>query len=386
MAQKINILFITDGIWYSYGAERHLYNLVRSLDKKRFSCLIVAFVIKGTFVEEFRRAGIQIIHMPIERIYSPAAFRKALAIRRIILEYHIDIVQTYHFMSDTFGVLVSRLSGIRHIISSRRDTGDKKTKRQLILNRFANRLIEQFITVCDEIGRRISVDEGVPDSKCTTIYNGIELSDYPIPERDRVNDERKRLHLNVQDFIVGMIANFRPEKNYDIFLRAVKEAKKAISDLKVIAVGDGPTLGECKEYCRKNGMNEYVLFPGMLKDVRNYISVLDVACLVPGSNEGFSNAILECMAMGKPMIVTDVGGNAEAVLRDVSGIVIPPRDDQKLSERIVYLHDNESVRLEMGRKSRKRVEQLFTIDNMVQKHQQLYEQIAWSHRILISNP
>lgn len=376
LGKKINILFITDGIWYSYGAERHLYNLTRCLDKNRFNCLILAFVIKGTFVEEFRKAGIRVIYLPIERIYSPTAFMKALTIRGIIKENQIDIVQTYHFKSDTYGVMVSKLSGVRHIISSRRDTGDKKTKRQLVLNRIVNPWIERFITVCDEIGRRISIDEQIPASKQTTIYNGIELSNYQVPKKNDIHNIKEQFHFKESDFIVGMIAGFRPEKNYDVFLRAARDAKESIKGLKVIAVGDGPEINSCKGYCRESNMSDYVVFPGMVNEVRDYIAVLDIACLVPGANEGFSNSILECMAMGKPMIVSEVGGNAEAVLRGINGIVIPPLNYKELSRSMVYLYNNETVRSEMGEKSRERVEQLFTIEKMVLKHQQLYEQIA----------
>jgi glycosyltransferase involved in cell wall biosynthesis len=378
MKKKINILFITDGIWYSYGAERHLYNLSKNLDKTKFNCLIIAFTIKGDFVEKFRKAGIKVIHVPIDRIYTPSAIMRAITIHRIIRDNRIDIVQTYHFMADTLGVMVSKLSGVKHIVSSRRDTGDKKTRRQLMLNRLVNRWIEKFIAVCDRVGQRLTIDEKVPPSKQITIYNGIKLSKYDMHDMSLLNSLRNRFGISDKDFVVGMIANFRPEKNYDVFLRAVKDAKKKIKSLKVFAVGEGPTIQSCKAYCEENDMIEYVYFPGMVTDVREYIAVLDIACLVPGANEGFSNAILECMAMGKPMIVSDVGGNSEAVPNGINGIVIPPLDHEELSKSITYLYENEKLRVEMGKKSRERVEQHFTLDKMVLRHEQLYEELVYS--------
>jgi len=375
MKDKINILFITDGIWYSYGAEKHLFYLTKHLNRKRFNCFILVFFLKGFFVEEFRKQGVEVFYIPINRIYTPDVLLKALKIRGIIKKNEIDIVQTYHFKSDTYGVLVSKLSGINHIISSRRDVGDKKRKRQLLVNRIMNRWIDKFITVCDAVGERITKDENISRSRQKTIYNGVELNKFEAPPRNVILTLRKKFGMGEKDFVVGMVANFRPEKSYDVFLRSVEIVKKSVQNLKVLAIGGGPTLESCKQYSKKNGMDDYITFTGRVDDVRDYIAVMDVACLVPGRNEGFSNAILEKMAMGKPLIVTDVGGNAEAVLDGVNGMVIAPFDHAKLAEAMIFLFKDTSKREEMGKKCRKRVEQFFTIKNMINNHETLYEEI-----------
>ncbi|MBI5055386.1 MAG: glycosyltransferase [Nitrospirae bacterium] len=373
--RKINILFIIDTLCGKGGTENHLYHLVRNLNRDRFKCFIVAFKLNRTFTDKITAAGIPVYYIPVERCYSPYAILQALKIGRIIKENHIDLVQTFHFVSDTYGTFFSRLFGVKHIISSRRDIGDTKKARHIFINRIVNKCIEKFITVCDAVGERISTDENIPAGKQKTIYNGVDLGKYKIADSELVATSRRKLGFSSDDFVVGTVAHFRPEKNYDVFFKAVENAQGSIEHLRAIAVGQGPQLGTFKNYCRDRGLTEKVVFTGPVKDVREYISVMDVACLVPGSNEGFSNAVLEKMAMGKPLIVTDMGGNAEAVKDGENGIVIPPLDPGKLTAAITYLYRNPSVRMDMGRKSRERAELLFSMEKMIMNHERFYRGI-----------
>jgi len=373
--KKINILYIIDTLCGEGGTENHLSYLARFINKEKFDCSIVSFTIWGSFADRIRASGIKVYHIPVARYYTPKVFPRCFELRKIIKDNMIDIVQTFHYKSDTFGVVTSRLSGVKHVISSRRDIGDTKNRIHIIINKFCNTLIEQFITVCDAVGDRLKADENVPESKQTRIYNGVDLNKYKLPDKDVTIRERRSLAIKEDDFVIGYVANFRPEKNHDVFFEALTKVKAEIHELKVVVVGDGPTEENCRRYCRDNGLDNIVLFIGRKNDVRKYIAVMDVACLVPGSNEGFSNSILEKMSMGKPMIVTDVGGNAESVIDGENGIVIPPLDSQKLADAIQYLYRNSSIRKEMGRKSRERVEKFFALDNMIKAHEEFYEKI-----------
>lgn len=373
LRKRINILFIIDVLsGLEGGTERHLYRLVKQMDKDLFSCSIATFDLEGEMKEKMRKKGIDIYHIPLGSIFSLNALRKAVVLRKIMREKKIDIVQTFHFKADTYGVLVSRLSGIKYIVSSRRDTGDTKKSTYILLNKIMDILINRFITVCNKVGERLTKDEGVPISKLLTIYNGIDFNRIAVPDNICTLGIRRKIGISEDDFVVGTVAYFRPEKSYDIFFKAMLLAKKSIKNLKVITVGRGETYDQCRNFCAENNMDDWVIFAGKVDNVSDYIAVMDVGCLVPGSNEGFSNAVLEKMAMGKPLIVTDVGGNAEAVIDGENGIVIPPLDFKCLSEAVIYLHNNPSLRIEMGRKSRERVEKYFSLEKMIKSHENLY--------------
>jgi glycosyltransferase involved in cell wall biosynthesis len=383
MEEKINILYFIDYLygWSGGGTETHLSNLTHLLDKKIFECLIVAFDTGDTpLTKKIKENGIEIIHLPVGRFYTPNALRQALRISRVIRKRKIDLVQTFHFKSDTYGVLTAKMSGVKKIVSSRRDLGDlegRKSKYHFWLKKLINRYVDGFIVVSDSVGRVVAKKEKVPVHKIKTIYNGVDIDKFAPPSGDEYTHARRELGIGEDDFVIGMVAVFRQEKNHDILFKANEKARQSINGLKLITVGGGHLMGHYKEYCRKSGLIGKVIFTGPTSDVKQYLAAFDVACLVSGS-EGFSNSILEKMAMGLPLIVTDVGGNAEAVRDGYNGIVIPPRDADALATALVKMHRDPEKRKQMGRKSRQRAEHEFRLGKMIKNYEQYYQVVIES--------
>ncbi len=94
--------------------------------------------------------------------------------------------------------------------------------------------------------------------------------------------------------------------------------------------------------------------------------------VLPSLSEGFSNTVIESMAAGKPVVVTDVGGNAEAVVHQETGFVVPPRNVEKLAEAIELLLVDKNLAYRMGQAGRQRTERLFSIETMISKIENLY--------------
>ncbi len=372
--KKINILYIIDQLCGMAGTERHLLYLVSRLDKERFNCYVCCFIgEEHGMVEKIRAEGIKVFDLNLNRIYSPIAPMKALAIRKIIKDNNIDIVQCFHFKSDTFGVFTSHFSGISNIISSRRDMGDLKTNRQRFLSNLVNRYISRYIMVCDRVGAKFHQTEDIPLQSMSTIYNGVDLEVFDL--RKKTIKKRADIGLSTGDFVVGSTAIFRPEKSYHVFFEAIEILLEKIDNLKAVVIGHGPLREHFTNYCNDGPLKDVVKFVGRVEDVDNYLPVLDVFCLVPSSNEGFSNAIIEAMAMGRAIVTTDVGGNGEAVINGETGFVIPPDNAQKLAERIMYLYENPKVLRDMGVKARTRAEEVFSLDAMIKRHEELYEDV-----------
>src|SRR5207245_4989930 len=115
-----------------------------------------------------------------------------------------------------------------------------------------------------------------------------------------------------------------------------------------------------------------IAFTGDVKDVTPNLKAMDVGCLIPGKNECFSNAVLEKMATGLPMIVSEIGGNAEAVIDGENGIVIPPTDAEAFCAALVRIKSDPAARKAMGRRSRQLVEERYSLQDMGRKHESLY--------------
>jgi glycosyltransferase involved in cell wall biosynthesis len=373
VSRPINILYLIDHFHGTGGTERHLAHLVRHLPREKFRCLVLAFdLVPNRWVERIVAAGTPVIHLPVMREYAPAAIPRALQLSKLIRSNRIDIVQTFHQKSDTYGATIARLSGIRHIVSSKRDTGEFKKPRHLFLNRRLRGLFEKVIVVADSIGDLVVAREHVPRSKVVRIYNGVDEHAFAPPTPQQRSQARERFGFTEEEFVVGMVARFRPEKNHDVFFSGALAAAAQIPSLRIVTVGDGTQRAEfANRYARECQERRIQIF-GDVADVVTYLHAMDVGCLLPGQNEGFSNSVLEKMAVGLPMIVSNVGGNAEAVAHRKNGLVIPPRDVDAFRDALLALHADRAERLRMGRASRQLVEAKFTLRQMCQEHEALY--------------
>lgn len=379
MAEKIKILFLIDYFHRTGGTERHLAHLVRSLPRDAFECTIVVFDMgENSLLDEVREAGIPVIHFSVAREYTPFALVKAIALARLIRSTKADIVQTFHQKSDTYGALIARLSGVEHIVSSKRDIGELKRPRHFFLNRRLRFLFERVIVVADAVAKIVLAKEQVDPDRIVKIYNGVDQTSFVPPTDAERSLERQRLGILPDDFVAGMVAGFRPEKNHDVLFDGAMRAVESIPRLKLLLLGAGPLLESYRAKFSGTEFGERIIFAGDVTDVPRYLRAMDVGCLIPGSNEGFSNSVVEKMAMGLPMIVSDVGGNAEAIEHGASGFVIPPRDAEAFASALIEIYQNPNRRRDMGVRSRQLVEQKFTLDRMVDMHQILYRALLRS--------
>jgi L-malate glycosyltransferase len=373
VSARINILYIIDYFHGTGGTERHLSYLVGHLPAEKFNCSIAVFdLAPNRWVDNIRAGGIPVIHVPVAREYAPGAIPRAIELARMIRSKNVHIVQTFHQKSDTYGAVIASLAGIKHIVSSKRDTGELKKARHYFLNRRLRRLFERVIVVADAVGEIVVAKEGIDRSRVVRIYNGVDAVEFAPPSQSERIQEKQRLGFAPEDFVVGMAARVTPAKNYDVFLAGALHAATAIPSLKILAVGGGPNLEEFRERYAKEARESRVVFAGDVRDVARHLRAMDVGCLIPGKNEGFSNSVLEKMAVGLPLVVSDVGGNREAVIHGQNGLVVPPGDLGAFRRALIDIHADPARRLRMGQTSREFVEEKFTLQRMCKSHESLY--------------
>jgi glycosyltransferase involved in cell wall biosynthesis len=377
----IKILFIIDYFHRTGGTEKHLAQLIAGLPADVFRCSVVAFDLGANpLLDDLRARGVSIIEVPVGREYVPNALVQAWRLSRLIRENKYDIVQTFHQKADTFGAVIARLSGVKHLISSKRDTGQLRRPWHFFLNRRLKSLFEAFVVVAEAVRVAVIANDHLPASRITTIYNGVDIAHFIVPSAQQRADARKRLGFAADDFVVGMVAGFRPEKNHDVFFDGLLQAAPAMPSLRVLAVGAGPLLAQFRKWIPQTRLGARTVFADDVSDVVRCLWAMDVGCLTSGRNEGFSNAVLEQMAAGLPMIVTDVGGNAEAVVDGENGRVIPALDATAFSRALLDLHGNPGRAAAMGRASRTRVEQRFSLERMCVEHARLYRSLSAASR------
>jgi len=372
-SDRIAILYLIDYFHRTGGTETHLAQLITGLPADRFRCSLVAFDLgTNALLEGLRARGVPVVHLPVGREYVPRAALQAWRLARLIRRERCDIVQTFHQKADTYGALVAWLAGVKHLVSSKRDTGDLRRPWHVLTNRALRRLFDAFVAVADGVRAAVLANDHLPPARVFTIYNGVDTTRFAVPSAAQKADARSRFGFEAGDFVVGMVAGFRPEKNHDVFFEGLLQALPSIPTLRVLAVGGGPLLEQFRERLAHTVLGARTVFTGDVADVLACLWAMDVGCLTPGSNEGFSNAILEQMAVGLPMIVSDVGGNGEAVIDGVSGWIIPRLDSAALSKALVAVHNDAERAAAMGRAARTRAQERFSLQRMCAEHAQLY--------------
>ncbi|HKD53574.1 MAG TPA: glycosyltransferase [Steroidobacteraceae bacterium] len=374
---RIEILYLIDYFHRTGGTEMHLAQLIAGLPPEAFGCSVVVFDMgPNALLDGLRARGIPVISLPVGREYVPHAAVQAWRLGRLIRRHRYDIVQTIHQKADTYGALIAWLAGAKCLISSKRDTGELRKPLHVFLNRRLRFLFDAFIAAAEGVRTAVAANDHLPPGRITTIYNGVDTTRFAVPTAAQRADARRALGLTDEDFVAGMVAGFRPEKNHDVFFDGLLRALPAIPSLKVLAVGAGPLLGRYRERIARTALGSRTLFTEDVAEVLPYLWAMDVGCLTPGSNEGFSNAVIEQMAAGLPMIVSDVGGNAEAVIDGVNGRVIPPLDAAAFSAALQALAGDRAHAAAMGRASRARVEERFSVQCMCTEHERLYRALC----------
>lgn len=195
------------------------------------------------------------------------------------------------------------------------------------------------------------------------INNGIAVEEYQLPDPD------------AEQFRVAMIANIRPYKRHDIFLRAFARTLESLPDAAAVIAGDGdpsPLL----ELCTELGISREVSFVGRVEDVRAVLRRCHVVCLT-SQHEGFPNALLEGLAAGKPVVATKVGGIPELVRHGQEGL-LTSMDPADVAAALVRLGSDEQLRGQMSRAAVIRARE-YPWSRVVHETERAYrDAIAWA--------
>ena len=175
-----------------------------------------------------------------------------------------------------------------------------------------------------------------------------------------------------------MFGNFSERKDFETFIRAGIRLLDKRDDITFLAVGDGPLLDRHIQMVPPKYASNFV-FPGIRTDVESLINIFDIGVLATNSHvhgEGISNVILEYMALAKPVVATEGGGNPEIVRHNHTGVLVPPHSSEALAKELNKLLRNESLRLEMGQNGKKRVAEEFGLSKMTASYSDLYKRLG----------
>jgi glycosyltransferase involved in cell wall biosynthesis len=202
----------------------------------------------------------------------------------------------------------------------------------------------------------------------TQIYNGIDTEAFsPGDDGFRI---RRRMGIQERAFVIGIVSRLDPIKDHLTLFTAFNGLKKSYPDLRLLVIGDGPARQKLESLS-----GEGIDFLGPRLDIAELLRCLDLFVL-PSLNEGISNAILEAMASGLPVVATRAGGNPELVKDGETGILFNPGDIQGIASAIFsYMKDGRQRRIH-GTSGRSMARRHFGVEAMVKSYEKVYERVA----------
>lgn len=362
----MKILFFLESL-HGGGKERRSVELIRYLKEQPEGYDIeLVLTEKEIYYEDVLKTGVRITILERKGMkYDPRLFLKFIQVCR---RFKPDLIHTFGKMATFYAIPARILCGIPIVANLISDTirsyrNFSKYHNLLMINTFFSHAVLSNSMAGLEI-------YGVKPPKGRVIYNGVRLSRF----RDEFNPENVRNEFGIRtSFIVIMVATFSNFKDYDLFVDVAKFTGQRRNDVTFIAVGDGPELERIKSRIEAEKPGNVVL-AGRRRDVERIISAADIGLLCTKS-EGMSNSIIEYMALGKPVIATDMkGGTRELIQNGITGYCID-RDVDKVTTLIGQLLDDPEKRLSMGEKGRERIETGFSVGRMGEEFASLYHQV-----------
>jgi len=374
---RIRLLFVA-GNFVTGGAERHLLEMWRRLDRTRFDVRIAVLKKEGAFTPQVESLGLPLYDLGVgRRLYDGTGLRGLLRLVSVVREFRPDVIHGYLFGANLFAALAGRWCGVPVVAVAKRNVDAFETSRQIAVQRLAHRLATHVTAVSAEVALS-SVALGVPRGRITVIENGVDVARFDGGSTDGAGLGLPERPAGMP--LLGAVGCLAPRKDYGTLLRALAILRERGRDFRVAIVGDGPDRAMLEALAAELGLAERIGFLGERSDVDQLLPAFSLFTL-SSREEGIPNALLEAMAAARPCVVTRVGGNAEVLEDGRTGWLVPPQDPAALAAALeeVLAHPEEAHRRASAARAAM-IEQR-SIDAMVRRHEAFYQQ-ALAPRLL----
>ncbi|MDQ7839612.1 MAG: glycosyltransferase family 4 protein [bacterium] len=318
----------------------------------------------GVTMEEMRAAGFRMKEIPIPRLIQPIGdLRATLELYRFIRKERFAIVHTQTTKAGFVGRLAASLARAPVIIHSAYAfpfhpyLPAMRRKVYAWMERVAAKWADLVMVPTDAVRLDGLYHQVAPPEKILTVPMGINLQRF---SRQRTNPAAIREEWGVpfDAPVVGSVARLVPDKGLECFLDAAARVAALNERVRFLIVGDGPLRRALEQQAQRLGIADRVIFAGMRSDIPEQMAAMDLFVL-PTLREGFGVVLAESMAMGVPVVASDIPALLEVVANGETGILLPPGDPERFAVAILDLLRDETRRLAMGAAGRRRVELLF---------------------------
>lgn len=376
MRAPVTVVYLTDKLAYG-GTPLQIVELALHLDRARFRPYLIALSqIEAAIRERLEQSNIQMECLEqanwVRVNALPAAWKLYRSLRRLAPE----IVHAFLTTGNVLGAVLGTLARVPVIVSSHRDLGGFDGKWITRMNFWTDRHLATSVTANSlAVREALAQRSNAPAETIRLLYNGIDLK--KIETANRGLAKRQELGLSPNALAIGVIANIRVAKGHQYLLEAFNHIAPHVPQAYLLIcgfAGDHDLMKTLQRLAAAGGAAGRVWFMNSRNDIPEMLHALDVV-VSPSLSEGFSNAILEAMAAGKPVIATRVGGSPEQIIDGVTGLLVPPQDAGAIAQALLTLLRSPGLRREMGAAAQRHVQENFSVAIMTRNHTRLYDDL-----------
>lgn len=385
--KKIKILYYEPSSGFG-GSSRCLRDWLLNLDRDRFDPVVVTLD-DGPVIRELQGLGFNVVPLLKKKgpgpVFTPAlvtgylnfliylfvrVLPLSLKLARTIRKSRADIVHVNTpIITGLEGIFAARLTNtpvICHLHDTRRWTRFEK---------IFSVLVQKYICLTDE-GKKL-YSRYVGKNRLIRIYNGIDLQKNRY--RSSSKDMKREFGIGPDNRVIGIVGRLTEGKGHATLLRASKQVLLKRPQTRIMIVGEGQTEGEMAykkgliSLSEELGVAGHIIFTGWRNDVADLISGMDV--LVQASDtfpEGFGLTCIETMALGTPLVVTNIPGPSEIVVDNETGLIVPPGDAGSMAGAILTILENGELSEKFSKNARERTERLFDLRKTVNQIEDVY--------------
>jgi L-malate glycosyltransferase len=354
----------------SGGTQRHLLEVLKLIDRTRFTPVVIAAKSGGPLGQAICAAGIELVELGLGPTMVSRDFLRCVRETATVLrDRRVRIVQYFEWRSAMIALAAARRVGGCRIVAARRSV-PKERGAQRVLAELAVRVADRII-----VNAELLRPSGAAGRRTDVIPSGVD-TDVFRPSADR-DDAKRRLGLAPERPVIGTVGRLEPRKGTATLLAAFAALRGAGRDADLVVVGDGPLRADLERDADRLGIAAEVRFLGDRADVLGVLAALDVFVL-PSRTEGMSNALLEAMAAALPVVATAVGGTPEVVSDGASGLLVAPDDPVAMTRAIERVLADVALRASLGAAARQTVEARYGAKSMVRRLEAVYAAIASS--------
>jgi glycosyltransferase involved in cell wall biosynthesis len=360
-AHPLRITHVIDSLQIG-GAEVMVASLARIQKRRGAQVRIICFSQIGALEATVRNDGVEIYRCRRNPVGASAAGKLSavLELRRELRAWRTDIVHCHDIPTTLYGAPAARLAGVRGIFCTRHSCRPDVIRNECSFWRVM-RLCDRAVAVSESVQDTLTALPYARAAQIVTIRNGVARQPVTSPPGAR------------RGFTLVTVARLSPPKDHATLLRAVARAAGECPELRLLVVGGGPLEGELRALAQELGISACVEFPGERQDIGNWLARAD--CFVLSSrSEGLPMSMLEAMAAGLPMILSDVGGIREVVEGLPAVALVPPEDSEALAGAILDFSARRRELSRAGEVHRRHFEEHYSAECMADAYSRLYFQ------------